>query len=78
MRQSPHGLYFVDKALLPLVLGVGMLFAKGLDGVELFILMALDLIDSCEGSLAQFSQRLELFVESSLIEPKAEVVSPEG
>ena len=66
--EVPHDFDFLDQALLSLVLAVGSFLREGLDSVGHFVFELLRQIDRGEVALADFLDRLELLVETPLVQ----------
>jgi hypothetical protein len=76
MIDGSHDFDFIDERLLALFFAVSALFGKGLNCVLLAIFVLDHQVNRSEVALADFLNGLEKFVETSLVDFFAELVSP--
>ncbi len=77
MIEAPHNCKFIDQALFSILGSKGVLFWKSLDCKMFQICNSFDFIDRCEISFSKFSDWLEKFMKSFLIDAFWEVKYPD-
>jgi hypothetical protein len=76
MIERSHDFDFIDERLLAFVLAESAFFGKGLDCVLLAVLVLDHQVNRSEVALADFLDGLEKFVETTLVDFFAELISP--